>query len=204
MIIGGYQSCSLCDYPGKVASVVFTQGCNFRCPFCHNGSLLPLAAPERFISINEILDRLKHRRSRIDSVVISGGEPTLQDDIAAFLDNIRSIGLSIKLDTNGSRPQMLRTLFQAGLIDYVAMDIKAPFEKYEELTGVRTPVKMIIESIELIAKNGISHEFRTTFVPALLTEDDLAVIREQVPFGSPHKVQPFKPEHALDERLRIV
>jgi len=204
MIIGGYHSCSLCDYPGRVSAVVFTQGCNFRCPFCHNGSLLPMAPQGCAAGGGEIIDRLKQLCGRIDGVVISGGEPTLHEDLKVFVESIRSTGLAVKLDTNGSRPEIIGDLIRAGLIDYIAMDIKAPLEKYEKLAGVRVPAGTISESIDIISRYGIAHEFRTTFVPALLTGDDLAAVRAMIPAGSPHRIQPFKPDNALDKRLRTV
>jgi pyruvate formate lyase activating enzyme len=202
MKIGGYQPCSLCDFPGQVSAVVFTQGCNFRCPFCHNAGLLPFAAPaERLISANELLERLTRRRGQLDAVVITGGEPTLQHDLADFLQRLRQMGFRVKLDTNGSRPEVLRDLIAAGLLDYVAMDLKSPWHKYEELAGMPVEVGRLRASLRLIAESGIPHEFRTTLVPALLSENDLAATRAQAPDGSPYRLQPFHPEHALDSHL---
>lgn len=217
MIIGGCQPCSLCDYPGHVAAVVFTQGCNFRCPFCHNGALLPIAggaagpaarlgagpAERTLPSVDEVLHLLQRRRGLLDAVVISGGEPTLHEDLPHLLTRIRAMGFAIKLDTNGSQPERLRALLRAGLVDAVAMDVKAPWEKYDLLAGVAAPVEAIRESIALLAESGCAHLFRTTRVPALLTERDLTTIREaMLPFGSPYRVQPFRPENALDPCLR--
>jgi pyruvate formate lyase activating enzyme len=203
MKIGGYQPCSLCDFPGRVAAVVFTQGCNFRCPFCHNASLLPLTATvERLIPAADILERLRRRRGQLDAVVITGGEPTLQPDLAEFLCAIRKVGLQIKLDTNGSHPSTLAELFEAGLLDYVAMDMKAPWPRYADLAGVGVDVECITQSMRMIAASGIAHEFRTTVVPALLTDRDLAAVRAQLPSGSAHRTLPFRSEHALATWLR--
>lgn len=203
MRIGGYEPCSLCDYPGRVAAVVFTQGCNFRCPFCHNAQLLPLEAPaERLLSPDTVLERLRRAGRRLDAVVVSGGEPTLQEDLPELLAELRGLGLEVKLDTNGSDPGMLARLLQDRLVDFVAMDLKAPWEKYDLLTGVATPTEVLRESVALLGQSAIAHQFRTTFVTELLSEDDLQTIRGQVPGGSEHRVQPFLPRLALDPRLR--
>lgn len=203
MRIGGFQSFSLSDYPGMTAAIVFTQGCNFRCPFCHNGTLIPADA-EGGSSIPEtnILRHLKERRRLLDGVVVTGGEPTMQPDLPRFIRRIREMGYAVKLDTNGSRPKVLRRLLAGNLLDYVAMDIKAPPACYDRLTGVASPVRAVKTSIRLIARSGIAHEFRTTVVKPLLSESDIHAIREMVPVGSPHTLQDFNPEHAYDPALR--
>lgn len=195
MIIGGYQPCSLCDYPGRVASVIFTQGCNFRCPFCQNKSLLPIGRADKPIDIEELMNQLKMRRGKIDSVVVTGGEPTVHSDLQPFLERLRSIGISIKLDTNGANPEMIADLIQAGLLDYIAMDIKAPFHKYDELAGVSVSLDSIIESIRLISHSGLAHEFRTTVFPDLLGEEDISEIRKMVPTGSEYRLQAYRDRH---------
>jgi len=170
MKIGGLNRFSLSDYPGKVAAMVFTQGCNFRCRFCHNGSLIPRNVPTSSLMPEEkVFEFLQCRRSQLGSVVISGGEPTIQPDLSTFIHRIKAMEFLLKLDTNGSRPQVLRQLLEDGLIDFIAMDIKAPLDIYDRLTGVHTPTSRIKESIELIAENGIAHEFRTTVVELLLS-----------------------------------
>ncbi len=199
MKIGGYQPCSLCDYPGQVSAVVFTQGCNFRCPFCHNAALLPRAAPAgRLLSGDWVREQLGRRRGQLDAVVVSGGEPTLQGGLAEFLRALRRMGFRIKLDTNGSRPEVLRRLITAGLVDYIAMDLKAPWHKYESLAGVAADTRSLRRSVELIAGSGIAHEFRTTAVPALLGEEDLAETRAQAPAASPYRVQGYRAAPARD------
>ncbi|MCS7315593.1 MAG: anaerobic ribonucleoside-triphosphate reductase activating protein [Bryobacterales bacterium] len=193
MRIGGYQPVSLSDYPGRIAAVVFTQGCNFRCPFCHNRRLWPDAAhPGQLLAEAEVLERLDRRRGKLDSVVISGGEPTLQPDLACFLSKVRRLGFAVKLDTNGSRPDVLRELLAARLLDFVAMDIKAPWHKYELLAGVAVNTTDIATSMQMLAASGIPHEFRTTVPPGLLNEDDLAGIRAILPPGSPHRRQSYR------------
>jgi len=196
MNIGGYQPVSLCDFEGHVAAVVFTQGCNFRCPFCHNAALLPIQ-PERgwLIPDQDVLDRLRLRRARIDAVVVSGGEPTLQPDLPDFLRAVSILGFAVKLDTNGSRPDVLTALFGDRLLDYVAMDIKAPWSKYESLAGVPMARDRIAESMRIIASSGVPHEFRTTVPPGLLAAGDLAAIRAMIPPGSRHKIQEYRPIH---------
>lgn len=204
MKIGGYVPVSLCDYPGRVSAVVFTQGCNFRCPFCHNGHLLATtpAADARLWEEPEVLARLAERRNRLGGVVVSGGEPTLQPDLADFIRRVRSLGLAVKLDTNGSRPQVLADLLAAGLLDYVAMDIKAPWARYTRLTRVSRMAVAVRRSVRILSASGVPHEFRTTRVEALLSAADCAALTEQLPPGSRHKWQIFRPEHALDPALR--
>lgn len=202
MRIAGIQPVSLCDYPGKVAAVVFTQGCNLRCPFCHNGGLIPAEGPN-LIPQGEVLDSLSRRSRLLDGVVISGGEPTMQYDLSTFISQVRDLGLSIKLDTNGTRPDIIEGLLAKELLDFIAMDVKAPFEMYPLLTGVDVSSAAIEASIGLIAASGIGHEFRTTLVRPLLTETDIEAIRRALPPASSYKVQPFVPELAVAPGLRL-
>lgn len=190
MRIGGYQACSLCDFPGRVAAVVFAQGCNFRCPYCHNRRLLPLiVAADCLIAPSIILEKLYHRRGVLDGVVLCGGEPTLQSGLPDFLGEIHRMGYAIKLDTNGSRSAMLGRLLASGLLSYVAMDIKAPWEKYEAAAGTKVSVEELKASVRLLAESGVSHEFRTTFARSLLTPQDMEEIRAMLPPGSKHRIQ---------------
>jgi pyruvate formate lyase activating enzyme len=202
--IGGYVPVSLCDYPCRVAAVVFTQGCNFRCPFCHNGHLLPDVPVADAPAWNEqdVLTRLAERSSRLGGVVISGGEPTLQRDLPDFIRRIRDLGLAVKLDTNGSRPQVLADLLGANLLDYVAMDIKAPWACYTRLTRVPRMAVAVRRSVRILAASGLPHEFRTTRVESLLSSADCTALTGQLPPSSVHKWQLFRPEHALDPALR--
>lgn len=204
MKIGGLNSFSLSDYPGHIAAVVFTQGCNFRCRFCHNGLLFSPDVPiEWLIPEEDALEFLERRRKQLDAVVISGGEPTIQPDLSAFLHKIKAMGLLVKLDTNGSHPEVLRRLLKQSLLDYIAMDIKAPLNRYYEITrACSAEVERIPESIALIASSSIVHEFRTTVVEALLSPKDMEGIRKLVPVGSLYCLQEFRPEHAFDLALR--
>ena len=205
MRIGGLLPVSLSDFPGRVAAVVFTQGCNFSCPFCHNGELIPMHPPAHTqMSEDDLFVTLSERATRLDGVMVTGGEPTLQPDLSGFLTRVRALGLETGIETNGSRPDVLAELISGRLLDFIAMDIKAPLETYPRLCGVDFPTEPICESIALIAESGIEHQFRTTHVPALLSETDLDAIRLLVPTGSPHVIQPFIPEHALDPKLREV
>ncbi len=165
MLISGFQKMTLLDYPGKVACTIFTAGCNLRCPFCHNASLVTHISPDAVIAEGEILTYLEKRRSVLDGVCITGGEPLLQKDIVDFICRIRSLGLLVKLDTNGTEPHMLRELIDRDLLDYVAVDIKNAPEKYAMTVGVKdfdmTPIR---ESVALLARGRVPYEFRTTVV----------------------------------------
>lgn len=167
MRIGGFQKKSLIDYPSKTAAVVKTQGCCWRCPFCHNRSLV---VPTRFqpaIPVEEVIEHLGTERAELDGVVITGGEPTLQTGLAHFLQRVREMELLIKLDTNGSQPEVLASLLEAKLLDYVAMDIKGPLCDYARFTGCTVDTGPIELSIELIKQSGLPYEFRTTLVGGL-------------------------------------
>jgi len=190
MILGGLQTCSFSDYPTKTAAVVFTQGCNFRCSFCHNGSLLQTKS-KGTLSEEYFFEFLKKRIGLLGGVVISGGEPTLQTDLPLFTSRIKDLGFPVKLDTNGSNPTMVKKMLSQNLIDYIAMDIKAPMDKYNTLCGVKVDSKKIHSSIALIATSGIKHHFRTTEVQSLLSKQDLKTIFSLVPDGSSHIRQPF-------------
>lgn len=204
MIFGGFQPFSLSDFPGHTSAIVFTQGCNFRCPFCHNGRLISPCRNIKEETINEnfVLDFLCARQGRLDGLVVSGGEPTLQSGLPVFLRRVKALGYRIKLDTNGTRPNMLKALFSMNLLDYVAMDVKAPLKRYALLAGVPVLTAAIVESIALIADSGIKHEFRTTYVESLLRPTDIKAIQRLLPPSSPHRIQEFKPELAQDPALR--
>ncbi len=201
MRIGGFVPVSLCDYPCRVAAVIFTQGCNFRCPFCHNGHLVEQEG-RALLDEMTVLARIAERSKHLGGVVISGGEPTLQGDLPDFLHRLKQFGLAIKLDTNGSQPDVLQGLFADRLVDYVGMDIKAPWDKYDRLAGQGCDTLLLRRSLRLIAASGLPHEFRTTRVEALLSAEDCSEITRQIPASSTHKWQRFRPEHSLDPALR--
>lgn len=195
MIIAAYLPLSLCDYPGKIASAIFTQGCNFRCSWCHNQHLLPAESTTETVDPAWVLSEIgkRRRKDQIEAIVVSGGEPTIHAGLLGFLAACKEFGLAVKLDTNGSNPSVVRECVQKRLVDFIAMDIKAPWEKYDRLTGVESDTAALRESVHLIAASGIDHQFRTTRVDAMLTADDCAAISEQIPEGSPHVWQTYRP-----------
>ena len=203
MKIGGLNTFSLSDFPGKVAAVVFTQGCNFRCPYCHNAPLISCHEPkELLIPEKQFFEFLECRRNQLDAVVVSGGEPTIHRDLPTFLRRTKDMGFAVKLDTNGSNPEVLKEILENDLVDYIAMDIKAPLSNYKKLTDTVSSSEGIQESINVISKSGIDHEFRTTVVEALLTLEDMQAIRKLIPARSTYHLQKFYPEHAFDSKLR--
>ncbi len=201
MDIGGLQKFTLSDFPGRAAAIIFTQGCNFNCSWCHNRQLIPKCCPgtPRF-EAGDVLGFLESRRGRLDGLVITGGEPTIQDGLVPFIRKARKLGFEIKLDSNGSRPGILSMLVEEGLIDYLAIDIKAPEDKYGLLTGKSVPAARIMESVSIASASGIEHEFRTTYVPHLLSCSDMDRIAAMVPSGSRHTVQNYRqPPLTADE-----
>lgn len=175
MIISGFQKLTLLDYPEKTACLIFTQGCNFRCPFCHNKDLLCHSKGE--FQEEEIFNYLEKRKGLIDGVCITGGEPLLQPDIQNFISKIKDMGFLVKLDTNGSNPEKLQELLNLNLLDYVAMDIKNDFNDYLETSGIlKFNLDNIKKSIEIIKNSGIDYEFRTTIVKQLHNLDKILSI----------------------------
>ena len=162
MRIGGYQRTSLVDFPGRVAAVVFTQGCNFRCPWCHNRQLVEPARFEAALCQEVILRHLGSRIGKLSGVVISGGEPTLQPDLIDFMSAVRRMDFAVKLDTNGSAPQVVADLLARGLVDFIAMDLKAPWRRYEQACGVAVDTTSIRETIRIVQRSGVPHHLRTT------------------------------------------
>ena len=157
MLIGGLQKTSLLDFPDKISAIVFTAGCNFRCGYCHNPELINSIAP-----VTEVFEFLKNRVGKLEGVVITGGEPCLQKDLPEFIKQVKSLGFAVKLDTNGSYPEMLAKVLPD--LDYVAMDIKAPLEKYSAVANWNGDVENIRKSIDMIMNSGVDYEFRTTVV----------------------------------------
>lgn len=172
MFFAGFQKLTLLDYPEKVACILFTMGCNFRCPFCHNASLVR-AEEKPQITEEEVLAFLKKRQGILEGVCISGGEPLLYDGLGDFIKKVKALGYSVKLDTNGSFPERLKALVREGLVDYVAMDIKNSFERYEKTVGIKTDLNNIKESIDFLMSGEVEYEFRTTLVKELHTPEDM-------------------------------
>ena len=200
MIFGGFQKTDLINNPGKVASTVFTRGCNFRCPYCHNPEFVIQGSDQTYFgetyTEEEVLAFLRKRSSFLDALVISGGEPTLHSDLPSFIRKVRDMGLMVKLDTNGSRPDVLGSLLAENLLDYIAMDIKAPLEKYYLLgfDGIKT----IEESIKILDASETDHEFRTTCARAIVAEDDFRKIAGILGPDAKWYLQPFNPAKTLD------
>jgi pyruvate formate lyase activating enzyme len=201
MRFGGLQRLTLSDYPGRVAAVAFASGCNFRCAYCHNPALLGGRSEESPYTTRDVLNLLDRRRGKLNGLVISGGEPTLQRTLIPFSRQVKARGLAIKLDTNGSRPEVLRQLLEEELVDYVAMDIKAPLERYDSVAGAREVARAIGQSIELILCAAVDHEFRTTVVKPLLAEDDVVSIGCMLYGTARYVLQPFVPDQTLDPTL---
>ena len=188
MIISGLQKMTLLDYPGRVACTVFLQGCNFRCPFCHNSGLLG-AVQEDTIPVDELLSFLQKRKGILDGVCITGGEPTLQSDLPQLLKQIKALGYAIKLDTNGSQPNMLKHLVRENLIDYVAMDIKNCPDRYAETIGDFQFPAQIERSIVFLMECGVDYEFRTTVVEEFHTEENILAMGQWLSrMGKPKKL----------------
>lgn len=210
MKIRGIVKQSLVDYPGEIAAVVFTQGCNLRCPFCHNGHLVtkPGKIIDDYIPEQEILNFLADRTSFLDALVISGGEPTLHSDLPDFIRKVKEQGYLVKLDTNGTNCAMLEYLIKNNLIDYVAMDIKAPVElkAYQNACGHISPEDFfnIRNSINLLMNADIKTEFRTTVVPSLHTEEDIMAIAEYIKGAELYSLQQFNPEVTLNPGYGMV
>jgi pyruvate formate lyase activating enzyme len=192
MLIGGFQPFSLSDFPGRSAAIVFTQGCNYRCPYCHNRSLWSHEAVESLYTEEAVFEFLHNRRGKLDGVVVTGGEPSLQSGLAGFLSQVKSLGFAVKLDTNGSKPEVIRGLVADGLIDYVAMDVKAPYSKYDALCGIPVNINYIAETVKVIVSAGIPHHFRTTFYPTLLDENDIQQIQAMLPATSKYLLQKYR------------
>ena len=176
MRIGGFQKLTLVDFPGKIAATVFTQGCNFRCAYCHNPELV---IPQLFqvpLSSELVLDYLKSRQGQLEGVVVSGGEPTLQQGLVDFLVRIKAMGFAVKLDTNGSNPDILSSLMELKLLDYIAMDIKTSLKRYHQVTCLACDTSKIQASSNLIIRSGIKYQFRTTLVKEFCSPQNLSDI----------------------------
>ncbi len=198
MEISGLIKNSFVDYPKNIACVVFTAGCNMNCWYCHNHDLI--SETKGVIDENYVLNLLEERKKFLDGVVITGGEPTLQPDLKDFIKKVKTTGLKVKLDTNGTNLTMLKDLVESGLIDYVAMDVKAPLNKYSKITTVPN-LQEIKDSIEYIKNCGLDYEFRTTFAPNL-TMDDIRELVNDIGCVKNYALQQYrKPEHILKEIL---
>lgn len=179
MKIGGLLKFSMIDFPGYISAIVFTQGCNIRCKYCHNPELLSVSGEAEY-SEEDILFYLEKRKKCLEGLVITGGEPTLQADLKDFIVKVRLLGYKIKLDTNGTNPQMVKDLLDNQLVDFIAMDIKAPFEKYEAVCQRPVDIEKIKQTMAIIKQYNIPHQYRTTYYKEVLTDEDIQTIQNMV------------------------
>lgn len=206
MRIGGFQKFTMVDYPGKIATTVFTVGCSFRCGFCHNPELV---LPEKFPKLNdlekEFFQHLENRRGKLDGVCITGGEPTIQPDLIDFIKKIKELGFLVKLDSNGTNPEVLKKVIKERLVDFIAMDIKNSPKKYLQTAGLNVQDEKMLgrirESVKLIMTSGVSYEFRTTVVPGIHSEEDFLDIAEWIKGAKTYYLQEYREMITLDEKI---
>ncbi|MFW6238026.1 MAG: anaerobic ribonucleoside-triphosphate reductase activating protein [Halanaerobiales bacterium] len=204
MKIAGIRKTSLIDYPGKISTVIFTQGCNFRCPYCHNAELIPPESEEEeYMETGVFLDFLEERSQLLDGVVITGGEPTLQPDLLDFACRVSEMGYEIKLDTNGSRFPVLDELVAGDLVDYLAVDIKGAPANYDRYMALEQEevLSSLEKVINLVLNSGLDHEFRTTVVPGFHDREEIAKIANFLVGVDRYVIQNFRPETTFDPRL---
>ena len=200
--IKGFDQMSLVDWDGMVASTLYTSGCNFRCPYCHNSGLVLFPDQYESIPVDEILDYVREHNDFIDGVVITGGEPCIHSNIGGLIKQLRDVGVAVKLDTNGSFPELLESLIDKELLDYVAMDVKAPldFDSYSKSAGItdRRTFEKVRDSIDLLMEGRVDYEFRMTVVPALHRASDLLRVAEQIKGARRFVLQNYVPRDTLD------
>ncbi|MDD5145992.1 MAG: anaerobic ribonucleoside-triphosphate reductase activating protein [Candidatus Pacebacteria bacterium] len=204
--IGGLQKLTLIDYPGRLAATIFLTGCNFRCPFCYASELV---LPQKIknqpkISEKEIFNFLKIRKNLIEGVVICGGEPTMSKGLVELIKKIKKMGFFIKLDTNGSDPKTLKKLIDEKLIDYVAMDLKGPKEKYGKISGSKIDIKKIQKSIDILKKGKVDYEFRSTIVPGLHGKEDILEMAKWISGAKRYYLQNFRPEKTINSKFERI
>ena len=198
MVLGGLQKNSLIDYPGKISSVLFLSGCNFDCPYCHNPALAkgsPLLSPP--VDEETVYDFLESRRNFLDGVVISGGEPTLHKGLVVLCEKIKQMGYPVKLDTNGSRPQVIKTLADEGLVDYISMDVKTDPFRYFPLTKEDYTPERILSSIKIIMESNLPHEFKTTCIKPLVDVSVIETISRLIEGSDLYALQRFQRTEVL-------
>ncbi len=202
MTFGGFTPFTLIDYPGRIAAMVYTVGCNFRCPYCHNPELVDETVEETF-SEEFVLSFLRARCGMLDGLVITGGEPTMHDEaLLSFMERVKELGFLIKLDTNGTSPEFINTSVHAGLVDYIAMDVKAPLATYHRVVSRPVNTDAIRASIALLKNGPIEYEFRTTVIKALLTPGDLEEIAREISGAKQYFLQKFIPTNILNPQFK--
>jgi len=203
--IKGYIPNTLLDWEGKLAAVVFLPGCNFRCGYCHARHLVEPMPSDEFIPVEAILLSIKRQRGWVDGVVISGGEPTLHPELLELIRLFRGQDVGVKLDTNGSRPEVLERLFKEGVLDYVAMDLKAPLdERYSEVAGTEVDLNAVRQSIALLMSSDVPYEFRTTVCPSQLSEAEIEQLAIAVHGARALYLQPFRPVNCLNRSFETI
>jgi pyruvate formate lyase activating enzyme len=200
MIFGGLEKFTLIDYPGKTACMVYTIGCNFRCPYCHNPELVDESVEKTFTE-EEFFSFLESRKSMLDGVVITGGEPTMHEDLPAFIKKVKKLGFLVKLDSNGTNPDMLKYLIGRKLVDYIAMDIKSSLPRYHIATSRPVDIQAIEKSIALIMSSGIAYEFRTTLIKSLIEPEDIEEIARTIQGAERYFLQKFIPTKILNPQF---
>ncbi|MBZ9572858.1 anaerobic ribonucleoside-triphosphate reductase activating protein [Patescibacteria group bacterium] len=210
MKIGGLQKLTLIDFPGKISCTVFSLGCSFRCPFCYNPELV---LPEKINEVQQISEKdffrfLKERKGMLEGVCVGGGEPTAREDLPEFCQRIKKLGYEIKIDTNGFNPKMLKDLIDKKLVDYLAMDVKAPKDKYGKIVGLNNWNKRMLENVEesikILKEGKIDAEFRTTVVPTILDKEDILKIAQWLSPAKKYFLQNFRPEKTIDPKFEKI
>jgi pyruvate formate lyase activating enzyme len=204
MVIGGLEKLSLSDFPGKIAAVIFTLGCNLRCRYCHNPGLVDPKQYSDPLPVDDVLHFLSSRIGILQGVVLSGGEPTIHPDLEAFVRNVRSLGFAIKLDTNGTNPTLLRKLVAAGLLDYVALDVKAPIGSYSRIAGTDVDTSSIIVSLAFLRECGIDYEVRTTYSDTILSNGELLLLAQGLGQVRRYVLQGYRASTTLDPAFRAL
>ena len=202
MLIKGFQKLSLIEYPGKLSAIIWTGGCNFRCPFCYNRDIVLNYNKMKTIPEKEVIDFMLTRKGLLDAIAITGGEPTLQKDLPEFAQKIKDMGFLVMVETNGSNPGMIKELIDKKLVDYIAMDIKAPLKKYNKVCGKKVNKKNIQKSIDIIRKSGVKYEFRTTVIPKFFKEDDAKAIGKWLKGSKRYYLQQFVTENTVDKDFK--
>jgi pyruvate formate lyase activating enzyme len=201
MEFGGLEKFTLIDYPGKVACMVYTVGCNFRCPYCHNPELVNETV-ENLIPDGDVLDFLSQRKGILDGIVITGGEPTMHgQNLLDFISKVKNLGFKVKLDSNGTNPEFLTRVIDDNLIDYIAMDIKSPLSKYSQTVARAVNIDSIKKSIEILIKSNIDYEFRTTVVKSLINISDFEEIGNEIKGAKKYFIQKFIPTKILNPQF---
>ena len=203
--VAGLIPVSMIDWEGRLVSVIFLSGCNLRCPYCHNPELIQ-GDQTPGLAWDQVADQLNDKSGWIDGVVITGGEPTVSEDLPAILTELRAMGLAVKLDTNGTRPEIIKSLIADGLVDYIAMDVKSAFGRYDVVARVKGRAQQVKTAIDSVIGSGIDHEFRTTMVPGFVDNQDALAIAEYLGArgGARYFLQQFNPQTVLEAPLRAV